>query len=291
MIARSDLLVTAAELDALLREEAELPPGSPRTRLLDVRWALATPDGRPAFRAGHVPGAVYVDLESELSAHGPATAGRHPLPDADALTGAARRWGLHPGDRVVVYDGEAGLASARAWWLLRDAGIEQVRLLDGALPAWIAAGLPLETGEVTPALGSVVLAPGRLPRIELDEVADLARTGLLIDARAPERYAGVEEPIDPVAGHVPGARNLPTTGNVDTDGRFLAAEELRERFAAAGAGSARGARVGAYCGSGITASHTIFALALAGIDGALFPGSWSQWSNHPELPVATGDAP
>lgn len=286
-------LIDAPDLAALLQHEAALPPAAPRTRVLDVRWSLPQPDGRAAYREGHIPGAVYVDLESELSAHGPATAGRHPLPDGTALTAAARRWGLHPDDRVVAYDGGGNLASARVWWLLRDAGFARVRLLDGALPAWVAADLPLETGDVTPHPGTVKLTPGRSPRIELDEAGGFARTGILIDARAAERYAGLIEPIDPRAGHVPGAHSLPTTGNLDGDGRFLPAEALRERFAAIGAtaGTSEGGStpVGAYCGSGVTASHELFALAVAGIDGALFPGSWSQWSNHPELPVATGE--
>ena len=323
MTERSGLLIDAAELAALLRDEAELPAGAPRTRVLDVRWSLAEPDGRPAYRDGHIPGAVYVDLDRELSTHGPADLGRHPLPDAKSLTAAARRWGLGSGDRVVAYDGGGNFASARLWWLLRDAGfgdgrlrsagLADVRLLDGALPAWVAAGLPLETGDVTPAFGTVTLESGRLPSIGLEDVADFAREHLLLDVRAAERYEGRTEPIDPRAGHVPGAHNLPTGGNLDEAGRFLPSETLRERFASAGVGAADvesagaesagvasagvesadvgAARVGAYCGSGITASHTLFALALAGIEGELFPGSWSQWSNHPELPVATGPNP
>jgi len=283
------LLIDAPALAALLHEEAALPADAPRTHVLDVRWTLPRPDGRPAYREGHLPGAVYVDLESELSAHGPATAGRHPLPDAAALTAAARRWGLRPDDRVVAYDGGGNLASARLWWLLRDAGFARVRLLDGALPAWVAAGFPIEVGEVTSEPGTVELASGQMPRIELEDVAAFARNGILLDARAPERYAGREEPIDPRAGHVPGARSLPTAGNLAEDGRFLPADALRERLAATGATGDE--PVGAYCGSGITASHELFALTLAGVDGALFPGSWSQWSNHPELPIATGETP
>lgn len=289
MTERSELLIDAAELGAALREETGLPAHAPRTRVLDVRWALPQPDGRPAYLAGHIPGAVYVDLEAELSGHGPATEGRHPLPDPASLTEAARRWGLGPDDRVVAYDGGGNFASARLWWLLRDSGFERVRLLDGALPAWVDAGLPLESGDVAPLPGSVALGSGRLPRLDLGEVAAFAQDHLLLDVRAAERYAGSEEPIDPRAGHVPAARNLPTGGNLDAGGFFLPAEALRERFTAAGALGA--ARVGAYCGSGITASHALFALALAGGDGALFPGSWSQWSNHPSLPVATGPQP
>lgn len=292
MTVRSELLIDVTELEAELRREASLPPEAARTRVLDVRWTLPQPDGRPAYLAGHIPGAVYVDLDTELSTHGPATAGRHPLPSAAELTAVARRWGLRAGDRVVAYDGNGNLAAARLWWLLRDAGFANVRLLDGALPAWIAAGLPLEVGEVTPEAGTVTLGSGSMPQLELGDVAGFARDHALLDARASERYAGTEEPIDPRAGHVPGAHSLPTVGNLDAAGRFLPADALRARFATLAAGSAPlEAPVGAYCGSGITASHTILALALAGIDGTLFPGSWSQWANHPELPIATGETP
>lgn len=283
-----------------LPESTESP--RPRTLVLDVRWSLAEPNGQVSFAAGHVPGAVYVDLESELSGHGPVTAGRHPLPGDDSLTRAAGRWGLRPGDRVVAYDGGGNLAAARAWWLLRDAGID-VRLLDGAWPAWVAAGLPVETGDRptnadvnirhagnagTP--NDLALVGGHMPQLSLDEVTAWAREAVLLDARAAERYSGETEPIDPRAGHVPGALSAPTTDNLDTDGRFLPTPALRERFAALGI-PADSVRVAAYCGSGITASHTLFALELAGHRGALFPGSWSQWANHPELPVATGPQP
>lgn len=292
MTARTDLLVDPHALASALAEEAGLPTDAPRTRLLDVRWSLAEPDGRPAYLEGHLPGAVYVDLESELSAHGPATAGRHPLPDGATLSAAARRWGLRPGDRVVAYDGGGNFAAARLWWVLRDAGFADVRILDGALPAWIAAGLPVETGPSETSSGSVTLVPGQLPRVALDQVLEFAAERVLLDVRAPERYSGEAEPIDPRAGHVPGARNLPTAGNIDTERRFLSTDRLRARFAQAGIDSEAGAdRVAVYCGSGITASHTLFALALTGAEGALFPGSWSQWSNHPELPVATGPRP
>lgn len=295
MSERSDLLVDAAELDAILRGEAGLAAGAPRTRVLDIRSSLTGPPGYEQYLEGHIPGAVYADLETELSEHGPATLGRHPLPGAATLTAAARRWGLNPGDSVIAYDGGGNLFSARIWWQLRDAGFANVRLLDGALPAWIAAGLPLEVGEgVAPEPGTITLEPGRLPRIPFEAVADFARANLLLDARAAERYAGESEAIDPQAGHIPGAWSLPTTGNVDENGFFLSPEELRARFASVGidaSGTADGRPVGAYCGSGVTAVHTLFALALAGYDGVLYPGSWSQWSNHPGLPVATGAAP
>lgn len=289
MTDRAELLITATDLDAQLRREADLPDGAPRTRVLDVRWTLAKPNGHDDFVAGHIPGAVYVDLDSELAAHGPATAGRHPLPGLEQVTAAARGWGLHDGDTVVAYDGGGNLGTGRLWWVLQYFGVSKVRLLDGALPAWVAAGLPLEQGEATPTEGSITLSPGHMPTVELAEVAEFARSSVLLDARAPERYAGEVEPMDPQAGHIPGARNLPTTGNLDSGGFFLPANTLRERFAEVGAIGE--APIVIYCGSGVTASHALFALALAGLDGALYPGSWSQWSNHPDLPVATGHTP
>lgn len=283
-----DLLVDADGLHDILLAEAKLSQGAPRTRVLDVRWTLAEPAGHRTYLGGHIPGAVYVDLESELSDHGPATLGRHPLPGGEALTQSARRWGLRPDDAVVAYDGGGNMAAARLWWLLRDAGFTRVRLLDGSLPAWLAAGFPLEQDAPNPEPGTVTLIPGQSPVIELADAASFAREHTLLDARAPERYAGESEPIDPVAGHIPGAHNLPAAGNLDEHGRFLDADALRERFAAA---APPHTPTGVYCGSGITASHVLFALALTGTDGALFPGSWSQWSNHPELPVALGPTP
>lgn len=286
MTTRADFLITPGELAQLI------DTGSPRLHILDVRWTLAQPDGRPLYEAGHIPGAVYVDLESQLATPGAPSDGRHPLPGTAALEAAARSWGLNAGDDVVAYDGEGNFASARLWWQLRNAGFLSVRLLDGALPAWVALGRDLERGpgrDVTP--GSVTLADGHLPSLTIGEAGALPSTpgGLLLDVRAPERYRGDEEPIDPRAGHIPGAVNAPTGANLTPDGHFLPTEELRARFDALGVTAAT--RVASYCGSGVTASHNTFALAVAGIDAALYPGSWSQWSNRPELPVATGPTP
>ncbi len=254
--------------------------------VLDVRWALGGPPGHGEYLKGHVPGAVYVDLDTELASHGEPTDGRHPLPDVAHLQASARRWGIRPGDAVVVYDGAGNLSAARAWWLLRWAGLSDVRLLDGALPAWIAAGGALATDDVRPEPGTVELTGGNLPTLDLDTVAALPDTGgVLLDARAPERFRGETEPIDPKAGHVPGATSAPTGANLDADGFFLPAAQLRERFE--GLGVTTGTTVGVYCGSGVTAAHQAAALAVAGIDAALYPGSWSQWSNH-DRPVATG---
>jgi thiosulfate/3-mercaptopyruvate sulfurtransferase len=257
--------------------------------LLDVRWALGRTDGREQHALGHVPGAVYVDLDTELAGPPSAQAGRHPVPDVAELQRAARRWGVRSGVPVVAYDAVGGMSAARAWWLLRWAGVPDVRLLDGGLGAWVAAGGPLETGPVTPQPGDVVLRPGALPTLDADGAAALARTGVLLDARAGERYRGETEPVDPRAGHIPGARSAPTAASLSADGTFLPAEVLRARFSALGA--AGDAPVGVYCGSGVTAAHEVAALALVGVDAALYPGSWSQWSSDPARPAAVGPDP
>lgn len=282
------VLVSAADLAEELRSAATSGVRGPV--LLDVRWSLGGPPGRQEYAAGHLPGAVYVDLETELAGHGPPTAGRHPLPAVEDLQAAARRWGLRDGDRVVAYDATGNLAAARAWWLLRWAGMRDVRLLDGGLPAWEAAGGAIETGEtgeVVPVPGEVTLSAGHLPTIDLDGAAVLPEHGVLLDARAAERFRGEVEPVDPVAGHIPGAVSAPTAALLGADGRFLPDDVLRERFAALGVGRDPAAPVGAYCGSGVTAAHTVAALAHLGIDAALYPGSWSQWCHH-DRPVATG---
>jgi thiosulfate/3-mercaptopyruvate sulfurtransferase len=266
---------------SILASADALPPGA---RLLDVRWELGGPHGRAAYLDGHLPGAVFVDLEVELTGHGPPEEGRHPLPGLRELEAAARRWGLRDGDRVVVYDGGSGLAAARAWWTLRWGGVEDVRILDGGLPAWPGE---LETGDVTPQPGDIVLRGAGMPTLDADGAAALASDGVLLDARAPERFRGDVEPWDPVAGHIPGARNAPASDNLGPDGRYLPPERLRERYEALGVRD--DVAVGAYCGSGISATQDIVALQLAGYDAVLFPGSWSAWVADQDRPVATGD--
>ena len=271
----------------VLVSAADLLADGGRVVLLDVRWALGDDRGREKYLAGHLPGAVFVDLETELADPPTAAEGRHPLPSLQRLQACARRWGIRDGEAVVAYDATGGLAAARAWWLLRWGGLTDVRLLDGGLDAWRAAGGELETGDVVPAPGDVTLTGGGMPVLSIDEAAALPGAGgVLLDARAGERYRGELEPIDPRAGHVPGAVSAPTTENLAIDGRLRPAAELSGRFAALGAEP--GATVGVYCGSGVTAAHEVAALAEAGIEAALWPGSWSQWSSDPARPAATG---
>ncbi len=270
---REDVLTTAAELGALLAD------GEPVT-VLDVRWQLTEPDGRDAYERGHIPGAIYVSLENELSDHSVEGRGRHPLPSGRAVEAAARRWGVRNGVPVVVYDDWNRAGSARAWWVLTAAGIGNVRILDGGLAAWAGER---ETGTVTPEPGDVTvlhedLYAGALPTLTAEQVMN---TDTLLDARAPDRFLGHVEPIDPIAGHIPGACNAPSTGFLAGDGTFLDEKDLAQLF-----GDVDG--VGAYCGSGVTASVVVAALATLGIDAALFPGSWSEWSSDPTRPVETG---
>lgn len=272
---------TAAELAAALA--GPLPP-----TVLDVRWSLSSPLGRPAYRAGHIPGAAYVDLDTELAGP-PGERGRHPLPDPDVLQAALRRCGVRSDRPVVTYDGGDGLAAARAWWLLRWAGVGDVRVLDGGLPAWVTAGRTVRPGEPAVSAGDVVVRPGSLPVLGPEQAGGVAREGVLLDVRAPARYRGDIEPLDPVAGHIPGAVNAPDAQTVAGDGCLLPGAALRAHYAALGVDGTR--PVGVYCGSGITAAHTLLALASAGIAATLYPGSWSQWVADPSRPVATGAEP
>jgi thiosulfate/3-mercaptopyruvate sulfurtransferase len=256
-----------------------------RTTVLDVRWELASGAQRDLHAEAHVPGAAFVDLDRELSGP-PGPGGRHPLPSPVDFVEAMRRAGVSREQPVVVYDAATSLAAARAWWLLRHYGHPDVRVLDGGLAAWEAAGGLLASGPETPPSGDFAGEPGSMAVLDADAAAALARAGVLLDARAAERFRGDVEPMDPVGGHIPGARNLPMAAQLDPTGRFRDPRELHDGFAAAGIGPA--VDVGAYCGSGITAAHTVLALQLAGLEGALYPGSWSEWVTDPRRPVATG---
>lgn len=255
--------------------------------LLDVRWSLAGPPGLDSYRAGHLPGAVFVDLDRDLAGP-PGPGGRHPLPHPAQAQESLRRLGVR-GDRpVVVYDDGDASVAARAWWLLRWAGHDRVRALDGGYAAWLAAGLTLAVGdapEVTP--GDLVVRPGGMPVASADDAATAAATGVLLDVRAPARFRGETEPVDPVAGHVPGARNAPLAANLGPDGRFLDPAALAARFEALGVRP--GVEVAAYCGSGVAAAQTVLALEVAGRSAALYVGSWSHWVADASRAVATGE--
>jgi len=271
-------LISATELRERLGE----------VQVLDARWQLGRDDGREKYLAGHIPGAVFIDVERELAGHGEPSDGRHPLPDDAALAAAARRWGLRAGAPVVVYDDFRMLAASRAWWALRRAGVADVRVLDGGLPAWLAAGGETATGDVEVPEGDIELgSPGSEGVIDIDGAAAWPTSGVLLDARAAERYRGETEPIDPVAGHIPGARNLPIGRVLTEDARFLPASEIAAAFDAVGADGSM--PIAAYCGSGITAAQLALAGEIAGRAVTVFPGSWSAWSNTPRRPVATGE--
>jgi thiosulfate/3-mercaptopyruvate sulfurtransferase len=260
--------------------------------LLDVRWRLGGPPGIDSYRAGHLPGAVFVNLDTDLAGP-PGSGGRHPLPAAADFEAAMRRAGVRSGYPVVVYDDGDSTIAARAWWTLRYFGHDQVRVLDGGFRAWSAAGQPVTVDEPQVTAGDFTAAPGQLPVLDAAGAAALARSGVLLDARAGERYRGEIEPVDPAAGHVPGALSAPTAANVGPDGRFLPPDELRRRFEGLGVttGQPVALEVGAYCGSGVTAAHEVLALDLAGIPASLYVGSWSGWTTDPSRPIATGADP
>lgn len=272
-------LITASAL-----QEALAGPRPPV--LLDVRYQVGGPPGRPEYLEGHLPGAVFVDLDTELAGPAGPDTGRHPLPAVDAFGAAMRRAGVSAAAPVVVYDGGQGWAAARAWWLLRWAGHPDVRVLDGGLALWEG---PSTQDVPEPPAGDFVPAPGAMPALDAEEAAAVARRGVLLDARAAERYRGEVEPIDPVAGHIPGALSAPTTQTVSAGGAYRPAAALAEHFARLGV--TPGTEVGVYCGSGVSAAHEVLALAVAGVDAALYPGSWSAWTSDPSRPVATGPEP
>lgn len=279
-------LVSARDLAVELEDS-----GSKGLVVIDVRWTLSTSAPSPGaeeYSAGHVPGAHFVDLDTELAAP-PGEGGRHPLPDPAVVRATLRRCGADDDSRVVVYDGRESYAAARAWWVFRWVGLSNTRVLDGGYAAWLAAGLP-SSAEVPPAgAGSFEAVPGSLPVVDADGAARWAREGLLLDARARARYAGEVEPIDPVAGHVPGAVNSPTSDWLTPEGTFRT--DLADHWHRVRAGHDEGGQVAVYCGSGVTAAHYALALAEIGVDATLYPGSWSEWVRDPARPVATGADP
>ena len=273
-------LVTAGQLAAELAG-----PGAPT--VLDCRWTLAGGADRDGYGQGHLPGAVFVDLDQDLAAP-PGAGGRHPLPAPEAFQAAMRLAGVRDDRPVVAYDqGEPG-GAARAWWLLGWFGHPDARVLDGGLAAWVAAGLPLTAEAADPDPGDFTARPGGRSLLDAAGAARLATAGVLLDARAPARYQGLEEPVDPVAGHIPGARNAPMAELVGDRGLVPPASlrRLLDRH-----GARPGTPVGAYCGSGVVAAHLVLACEVAGIPASLYVGSWSDWVADPSHPVATGPEP
>jgi thiosulfate/3-mercaptopyruvate sulfurtransferase len=253
--------------------------------VLDVRWRLQGPSARIDYQAGHVPGAVFVDVDRDLAGE-PNEHGRHPLPDQAEFESAMRRAGVSIDLPVVCYDLADATSAARAWWLLRFFGHADVSVLDGGYAAWVASGGPSSTDIAKPAAGDFVATPGGMPLLDADEALSVAAEGSLLDARAPERFRGEVEPMDPVAGHIPGAVSAPTDANVADDGRLLSPEQLRAGFARLGVSPEQ--PVAAYCGSGVTAAQQVLALELAGFRAALYADSWSGWITDPDRPVGTG---
>lgn len=267
---------------------------NPDWRIVDCRYDLANPAaGEAAYAAGHVPGAVYAHLDRDLSAPRTERSGRHPLPEPDAAAAAFGRLGIDSRVQVAAYDESGGMYAARLWWLLRWLGHERAAVLDGGWQAWRAAGLPVATEPGHPAARTFVAHPRQRAWVNADELDGLLEGNacLLLDARAPERYEGRAEPLDPKAGHVPGARSHPYVRNLGAEGRFLPPEELRERLLVRLRGRSS-SEVVSMCGSGVTACHTLLALEVAGLPGGrLYPGSWSEWSRDPQRPVASGPEP
>lgn len=277
---RTEVLISAAELRELLDE------GRPVV-LLDVRHAPGQPSKRPDYETGHIPGAHWAELTSQLSGPKEALSGNNPLPHPEALQVAVREWGIGDDSLVVVYGEKGSPAPARAWFVLTWAGATNVRFLDGGLAAWTAAGGELSSDEPSIGTGDFTVLPGSRPTLTAEEAAELARRGVLLDARPAEAYAG--EPAEagkPAQGHIPGAVSAPTSGNLDADGLLKSDDQLRERFAALGVTA--GTEVGAYCGGGVAAAHEALALASIGITAPVFIGSWSAWSADQTRPVATG---
>jgi len=285
----SNDLIDVARLHSLL--------GEPDLCILDCRHDLARPlAGREQYSQGHIPGAVFASLDDDLAGARTADSGRHPLPERAALVARLQAWGARKGGRIVVYDASEGSYAARAWWLLRWLGHERVAVLDGGWPAWIAAGGPISHALPPAAQGDFTERPSLQAVRSLAQVVVLAESasssaapaGVLIDARAPDRYAGLNETVDPVAGHIPGARNRFWRLNLGPDGRFKPAAQLRQEYEELLQGRSA-SELTAQCGSGVTACHDLLALQVAGLPGAaLFPGSWSQWITDPSRPVVTG---
>lgn len=279
-------IVTASELVKAI--------GNPELRLMDCRHQLTNPHWGPQqYAAGHLPGAVHAHIDRDLSSPPTARTGRHPLPDPAVFCEKLGRWGIDEHVQVVAYDDQGGIWAARAWWLLQDYGHRAAAVLDGGIQGWTGAGGPLTPEPPTIAPTTFRGAPGHRPQLDAQTLRDALGSGHMValDARAPERYRGHTEPIDPVAGHIPGARNLPAMSLVTDEQKFLPPDRLRETLQRAARGRPP-QEIAAYCGSGVTASHVVLAFDVAGLGPiSLYPGSWSEWIRDPSRPIATGEEP
>jgi len=272
-------LITVAELHALLSD--------PMVRVVDCRWYLGQPDrGIAAYGEGHIPGAIYASLDRDLSA--PEGDGRHPLPSPESFAATLADLGITAHTPVIVYDDRGGAVAARLWWMLTDQGHTTTRVLDGGIQAWVASGFPVSKDDTTYPKGGMPTRPWE-EIVGVAGVIERYSSTVLLDARSTERYRGDEEPVDPKAGHIPGARSMPLTVNLGADLTFLEVDAIRDTFAAVGVDA--DADVIVHCGSGVTACHLILAAESAGLRRPyLYVGSWSDWSGR-DLPIATGDLP
>jgi thiosulfate/3-mercaptopyruvate sulfurtransferase len=279
------VILSAAELQLRLND--------PDWVVIDCRHDLTDPRaGELAFHRGHLPGALHAHVDRDLSDKSPGPdgefRGRHPLPSRETFILTLRAWGIHQHTQVVAYDAQGGMFAARLWWMLRWVGHEAVAVLDGGLPAWLAAGGGLQTDTGKPDSGTIELRPSLVHTVDAgDLLANLAQPErLVIDARSPDRFRGENETLDPVGGHIPGARNRFFKDNLQADGRFKPAGQLRQEWTAILAAPEKAVM---HCGSGVTGCHNLLALEIAGLGGAaLYPGSWSEWCADPKRPIATG---
>lgn len=281
------MLISAEELHTIIRTGAH-----PAPVVLDVRWKLGQVDGRGNYDDGHIPSASFVDLDRDLAGRPVLGGARHPLPHPETWAETLRRWGLDNDSRVVIYDDMGGTVAARAWWMLRWAGLRTVKILDGGWQAWTRGQFPVAVGPGNPVWPGTFQFVG--PSMPVAQIADVERWtehGTLLDARLAGRYTGkTGAQVDRRIGHIPGAKNMPALDLVGEDMTFLTPEEIRSKLAARGIGSAEDAKeVAAYCGSGVNATQVIFAMELAGLPGAsLYPGSWSEWGSDRRRPAETG---
>jgi thiosulfate/3-mercaptopyruvate sulfurtransferase len=279
---RSKVLLTPEQLHNLMEDGRDMT-------ILAIQ-SLNPYTGKPSIRDVRIPGAIDAEAYTDFQSPSSPTGGQRPLPALADLQAAARRWGLRKDRLIVIYDSDRSMTAARAWWVLRWAGLPDVRVLDGGLPAWQAAGLPLTREGPKPEPSDITLSAGHMPELDADGAAQMAREGVLLDARIRPNYiGGTTTPGTPARGHIPGAISAPAPDNVTDHGNFTDSETLREMYRVLGADGSK--PVGVYCGAGMSAAHSVLALATIGIDAAMYPGSWSHWITDPDRPVVTGGLP